>query len=258
MSAKAPRSIQSVDRAVLILHVLANEPDGLGLRDLAARLFLPPQTVQSLLRTLELHEFVTQAGRGAPYRLGPGLRRLAGDHPSRDQRGRLAHDAVVSLAREIGESVLLAELTGRSAASITQSRYDHVLAVNPDSEGFQRLHTMATGKVLLAALPEPARAAFVHGLHLSKRTPETITDPDELLLQLRQVAKQGWAETLEEAVLGVAALGVPVPVPENLPAASLGICLPTARYTPERRAALLAALQRCAREIAQAWRVLAE
>jgi DNA-binding IclR family transcriptional regulator len=170
----------------------------------------------------------------------------------------LAHDAVVALAREIGESVLLAELTGRSAASITQSRYDHVLAVNPDSEGFQRLHTMATGKVLLAALPEPQRTAFVYGLHLPQRTPQTITDPDKLLAQLHEVAQQGWAETLEEAVVGVAALGVPVPGPKNLPAASLGICLPTVRYTAERRASLLPALRQCACEIAEAWRVLEE
>ena len=66
MCAKATRSVQSVDRAILILEVLANAPEGLSLRDLATRLFLAPQTAQSLLRTLELHEFIVQSGRGAP------------------------------------------------------------------------------------------------------------------------------------------------------------------------------------------------
>jgi IclR family acetate operon transcriptional repressor len=256
MPAKAPRSVQSVDRAILILQALSTETGGLALRDLAARLFLPPQTVQSLLRTLELHDFVLQDGRGAPYQLGDGIRRLAGNRPSRDERGRLAHGPVLALANEIGESVLLDELTGRSAAGIAQARFEHALAVNPDSEGFQRLHTMATGKVLLAALPAPQRAIFVHGLNLSQRTPHTITDPDLLLGELQQVAAQGWAETLEEAVLGVAALAVPIPCPPGLPPASLGTCLPTARYTPERRPVLLAALQECAQDIADAWSVL--
>ena len=258
MCAKATRSVQSVDRAILILEVLANEPDGLCLRDLATRLFLAPQTAQSLLRTLELHEFIVQSGRGAPYCLGPGLARLAGDRPSRDERASLARRPVAKLAREINESVLLIELTGRRAAPIAQARFDQPLAVTPNSEGFLRLHTMATGKVLMAAIPEAARSVFVRGLQLAERTPHTITEPAALLAELAVVAEQGWAETLEEAVLGVAALAVPVPLVGGMVPASIGTCLPTARYTPEHRPALLAALQRCAQEVADMWQESAQ
>jgi len=258
MCAKATRSVQSVDRAILILEILANEPNGLSLRDLATRLFLVPQTVQSLLRTLELHEFVSQAGRGAPYCLGSGVHRLAGERLTRDERGSLARAPVAALARDIGESVLLAELTGRRAAPIAQARFEQPLAVTPDSEGFLRLHTMATGKVLMATIPESGRSVFVHGLQLARRTPCTMTDPEALLGQLTTVVAQGWGETVEEAVLGVAALAVPVPVTGDMVPAAVGTCLPTARYTPERRPILLAALQRCAQEIADAWRELTE
>lgn len=254
----SPRPIQSVDRAILILDVLAGEPNGLSLRDLSVRLFLAPQTVQSLLRTLELRELVVQAGRGAPYRIGPGLHRLAGDRPSRDERGSLARTPVANLAKEIGESVLLAELSGRRAAPLAQARFEQPLAVTPDSEGFQRLHTMATGKVLMAAMPAAARAVFVHSLNLTARTPLTVTAADQLLEQLAVAAKQGWAETSEEAVLGIAALAVPIPTtPDQVPAA-LGICLPTARYSPERRPELLAALRRSAQEIQDIWLELAD
>ena len=253
MVAKTSRTVQSVDRAVMILEVLAGEPRGLSLGDVATRLFLAPQTVQSLLRTLESHDLVRQEGRGVPYRLGPGLSRLAGGRPSRDARGSLARGPVEALARDIGESVLLAELTGRRAAPIAQARFEQPLAVTPDSEGFLRLHTMATGKVLMAAMPEPGRSVFVRGLQLARRTVRTVTDPDALLAELAHVAAQGWAETVEEAVLGVAALAVPLPVRAGAVPASLGTCFPTARYTSERRPVLLEALRRCAREIADAW-----
>ncbi len=254
---RSPRPIQSVERAFSILDVLAGEPAGLSLRDLAIRLFLPPQTVQSLLRTLELRELVVQAGRGAPYRIGPGLHRLASDRPSRDERGSLARVAVSNLAKDIGESVLLAELSGRRAAPLAQARFEQPLAVTPDSEGFQRLHTMATGKVLIAAMPATARTVFVHGLNLSPRTPVTITDPDQLLAELAVVAEQGWAETIEEAVPGIAALAVPIPTTGDQVPAALGTCLPTARYSAERRPELLAALHRYAREIQEIWQELA-
>lgn len=252
------RPIQSVERAILILDVLSGESSGLPLQTLAKRLFLPPQTVQSLLRTLELHDWVVQAGRGAPYRLGPGLRRLAAGRPPRDVRGSQARSAVADLAKDIGESVLLAERSGRRAAPLAQARFERPLAVTPDAEGLQGLHVMATGKILLAGLPEPARSVFVHSLDLESRTARTITDPEALLGQLAVVARQGWAETIDESEVGIAALAVPVPVGPDLPPAALGTCLPTVRYGPEQRPRLLAALQACSQAIQEVWRGEAE
>ncbi len=255
---RIPRPIQSVERAMLILDVLAGESAGLSLQTLAKRLFLPPQTVQSLLRTLELHDWVAQTGRGAPYRLGPGLRRLASGRPPRDVRGTQARGLVIDLAKEIGESVLLAERSGRRAAPLAQARFERPLAVTPDAEGLQGLHVMATGKVLMAGLPEPARSVFVRSLTLFPRTGRTATDPGELLDQLAAVARQGWAETIDESEIGIAALAVPVPVGPDQPPVALGTCLPTARYSPERRPQLLAALQTCAKAIQQTWQQAAE
>jgi DNA-binding IclR family transcriptional regulator len=56
-----------------------------------------------------------------------------------------------------------------------------------------------------------------------------------------------------EAVIGVAALAVPIPTSGTKAAAAIGTCLTTARYTSERRPALLNALQRCACDIAAVW-----
>jgi len=165
---------------------------------------------------------------------------------------------VADLAREIGESVLLAERSGRRAAPLAQARFERPLAVTPDAEGLQGLHVMGTGKILMAALPEPARSAFVRSLTLFPRTGRTATDPGELLDQLAAVARQGWAETIDESEIGIAALAVPVPVGPDQPPVALGTCLPTARYSPERRPRLLAALQACAKAIQQTWQQAAE
>jgi DNA-binding IclR family transcriptional regulator len=255
---RIPRPIQSVERAILILDVLSGESAGLPLQTLAKRLFLPPQTVQSLLRTLELHDWVAQDGRGAPYKLGTGLRHVASGRAPRDVRGSLARNLVIDLAKDIGESVLLAERSGRRAAPLAQARFERPLAVTPDAEGLQGLHVMATGKVLMAGIPEPARSVFVRSLTLFPRTERTATDPSDLLRQLATVSRQGWAETVDESEIGIAALAVPVPAEPGQQPAALGTCLPTARYNPDRRPVLLAALQACAKAIQQIWQQTAE
>ena len=56
MAAETPRTIQSLDRAVALLELLATRAEGLGLGRIAAQTGLPPQTVQGLLRTLQAHE----------------------------------------------------------------------------------------------------------------------------------------------------------------------------------------------------------
>ena len=70
------RRVQAVDRALGILERLAEAPTGLGLSSLARQLGLPPQTAQSLLRTLQHRGWVDQDGPGSPYRLGAGPVRL--------------------------------------------------------------------------------------------------------------------------------------------------------------------------------------
>ncbi|MCD4825277.1 MAG: helix-turn-helix domain-containing protein, partial [Phycisphaerae bacterium] len=58
--------VQSVDRALSMLEVLASEPKGLTLSQLSKKLGLLPQTAQGLVRTLQAHEMVSQADSGMP------------------------------------------------------------------------------------------------------------------------------------------------------------------------------------------------
>ena len=63
-----PGSIQSIERAVAVLRLLASTDRPLGLAELAAALDLPRPTVHGIVRTLRDVEFVVQeAGGGSRY-----------------------------------------------------------------------------------------------------------------------------------------------------------------------------------------------
>lgn len=82
---KRGAAVQSVDRAVSILQVLAR--DGAAqVTKIAVELGVHKSTVSRLLSTLESRGLVEQDGERGEYRLGDGLLRLA-DSTGRRYRG---------------------------------------------------------------------------------------------------------------------------------------------------------------------------
>ena len=73
----ASASVQSVDRALTILEMLAREGEA-GVTEIAAELGVHKSTAFRLLATLESHRLVEQDGDRGRYRLGVGNLRLAG------------------------------------------------------------------------------------------------------------------------------------------------------------------------------------
>lgn len=71
-------------------------------------------------------------------------------------------------------------------------------------------HCTASGKTYLASLPKAERRRLVNVMHLEQKTDNTITDPDALLRELAEIAKQGYALDREEFLAGMTAMAVPV------------------------------------------------
>jgi IclR family pca regulon transcriptional regulator len=76
-----------------------------------------------------------------------------------------------------------------------------------------RLPAQATsmGRVLLAYRPPGEVAQLLERIAPLKRyTPKTITDPDELMQELKQIKKQGWAMIDQELEVGLRSVAVPI------------------------------------------------
>jgi len=248
-----PRVLQSVDRAARILELLASEPEGLALGEMAERLDLKPQTLQGLVRSLQAHDMVLQSQKGGAYVLGSRIHELSRTWLGRCDRALLARDVARELARRIGEPVMLSQLRGGRLFALVDVHADQPLSVSHNQLREAPLHTMATGKLLLAHVPEGERERIVQAQDYRPLGPQTVSTPSELLAQLEQTRRQGYALTQEEASAGVAAVAVPVLGPDDHVEAALGAAMPICRYTPEHVAEVLAQLRVAAGEIAVRW-----
>ena len=170
-AAGARPSVQSVDRAVSVLEILAKQGEA-GVTEIAEELDVHKSTAFRLLGVLENRGLVEQEKDRGKYYLGAGVLRLAGAAAVRLDISQEGVPVCRELAEELGETANIAVLDDDAAVNIMQARGS---AVGHRAELAGQTHPAArhaSGKVLLAHLPAaapggPARpqAAAVHRAH---------------------------------------------------------------------------------------------
>lgn len=166
----------------------------------------------------------------ARVRLGPALVRLAAS--ARVDVERAVRPLLEDLSRELGETVDLSMLQGRSAVFLDQIAGGHRLrAVSAIGESFP-LHCTANGKALLRFLPADSLDTLLRS-HLQAHTRRTSTDPDAIRRAMRQADKTGLAWDEEEYSEGISAVGTAFADPLER-AFAVSIPVPTVRFRRTR------------------------
>ena len=112
------------------------------------------------------------------------------------------------------------------------------------------VHATSTGRVLLAALPRTAFAAWLKGRELPRLTPRTTVDHKAFRSLVTQVRTDDFAVASEEHELGVHALAVPLRNMKGQTVAALNVVASPERLQPEvMRKDLLPLLLDAAREL---------
>ncbi|OZM72279.1 IclR family transcriptional regulator [Amycolatopsis antarctica] len=205
---KPPVLVQSVDRAISVLELLARK-GGAGITEIAGELGVHKSTVSRLLGALEARGMVEQEGERGKFTIGFGIVRLAGAATAQLDLARLGTPVCESLAEQLGETVNIAVLDGSVAINISQARGTAAVAAQNWTGQRTPLHATSSGKVLLAGAEESERERIL-GVPQAPYTPRTVTDAAELRTMLRLVAKDGYATSFEELELGLHAVSVPV------------------------------------------------
>ena len=117
--AEAGTGVQSVDRALTILEVLAQVGEA-GVTEIAGQLGVHKSTAFRLVATLEAHRLVEQTTERGRYRLGVGVLRLAGATTARLDLVQEARPVCRQLAADTGETVNIAVLSESSALYLDQ------------------------------------------------------------------------------------------------------------------------------------------
>ncbi|WP_063044341.1 IclR family transcriptional regulator [Nocardia pseudovaccinii] len=222
--------MQSVLRSLRVLEAVS-EHQPIGVAALSRMLDLPTSTVQRILVTL------AEAGwlRGTEEDLnrwvltGQALivgRRAMGEIGIREA----AAEPVRALAEATHETIHLSVLDGRKR-TVLIDRFDSDQPVRTYNRlgTASPLHVTSIGRSLLAAMTdEDVEWVIAHGL--PRITENTITDPDRLRANIREIRELGYAVNIGENRANVCAVGAAVLGPGRKPVAAVAISMPDIRF----------------------------
>ena len=232
-------AVRSVDRAAALLLALGDFPAEAGVTELARKLGLHKSTASRLLATLQRRGLVEQDEESGKYRLGLVVIRLAERAEKTLDLRTLARPELERLARSTRETVGLAILDVDRCLTVAQVDGPNMVAC-PDWTGRTTpLHCVASGKILLATMPERDVMRLARK-GLQPCTERTITTLEGLLEELARVRRRGFATAFSEWEPGQNALAAPVHDARGRVVASVDIWGPAYRITPARVAELAA------------------
>jgi IclR family acetate operon transcriptional repressor len=219
--------VQSLDRAFLLLELMAEGGGQLPLSQLADRSGLPLPTIHRLVRTLVASGYVRQLPSRS-YALGPRLISL-GEGAAR-MLGAWARPVLADLAEAVGETANMAMLDGDQAIYVAQAPSRHSMRMFTEVGRRVHLHCTGVGKALLAQLPAGSVRDIVSRTGMPAQTERSITDPDRLGEELDRIRRQGYGLDDAEQEIGVRCIAVPV-VGAPTPTA-ISVSGPEGRITP--------------------------
>ncbi|MGB9965591.1 IclR family transcriptional regulator [Halobacterium sp. CBA1126] len=222
--------VKSDETLFAVLSAL-RDADGAGVTELADRLDVAKSTVHNHLATMREHGFVVK--RDGEYHLGLALFEYGQSVRNGHDVYRAARPVVDDLVETTGEMVwLLTPENGRvmylyGGAGETGIDVDTILG------SWDYMHCTAGGKAILAHYAEDEVDAVVDRHGLPARTPNTVTDREELASELETVRERGYALNLGEDLEGIHALAVPLRYEDEL-VGSLAVAGPAHRVSRER------------------------
>ena len=246
------RTIQSVDRAIDVLEVLAQEGAELPLKEIARKADLNVSTCHHLLATLVHRGYVGRSRLGRLYFIGGKISELSRRRPGPFSLVDLAMPELGRLNQETGEAVDFSVLRNHQLLSLVRLESSHPVGVSSSTRGVSMaVHATAGGKAILAWLPEVQVDKVLTETGLREFTDNTITDAQVLSAELRNIRHNGYASDCEEFQVGVRCIGSCVRDYNGAVIGAVSCSMPELRVTTELVEKIRDAVCSCAKVLCE-------
>ena len=239
---------RTLEKGLFLLGCFDAEHPEWTLKELRERAGLPKATTRRLMKTLESGNWVSYDAESGTYHLGTSALRVAYAATSQNELVRVAHPYLLRLAEETTESARLTVWTDGGAMivdSVSTSRLFKYRAFKGMLlEGLAAANT----KALVAFFPEETWDALL-ARPIKPRTSKTVTDPEQIREQWREIRKAGIAYDWGEWNTEAPAVAAPVLGPGGQVLASVSVVVPIERATEEAMQRVGDAVKRTAADI---------
>jgi DNA-binding IclR family transcriptional regulator len=223
--------ITSLRRGLLILELLACEPEGMLAKSVSFRTGLNLGTCYHLLNTLVATGYAVKLPDTQRFALTGKISYPARSALEQAQLVATLGPHLQALRDLTAETAYLALRQGNEVVVAMIVESPQALKVSLLHVGYSgAAHATAYGKAILAHLAEGDVAAYLARFGLPALTSNTIDEAAAFACELAAVRERGYSLDMEEFAPGVSCLGAPIFGNAGRVVAALAISLPASRY----------------------------
>lgn len=202
--------VQTLERSLDVLEVLAQAEEPLGVTEIGNRISLHKSTVHRILQTLCHRGYVEKKKDLERYQLGIKIIELGIRFFNDLEIRKVAAPVLSDLVKVLDEVAHLVLPDEGEIVYIDRAESSQVVGMHSKVGRRAPMHCTAVGKALLSTMPEEEVRHILEQKGMTSYTPNTITDIDTLLVELRHIKATKISIEKEENEIGIICLGTPI------------------------------------------------
>ena len=227
-------TIKSLDRALEVLMQLGAMQGG-TLSEVSGALGQSPATVYRVLSTFQGRGFVDFDDQSQVWNIGPAAFLTGSQFLRRTSLVERARPIMRDLMEATGETANLGiERDGKVLFLGQVETHATIRAFFPPGTA-AAMHSSGIGKALLCRMDDARQRQVLAAGKLEQFTPHTLTDPDQMIADLRAAKARGYAFDGEERNIGMRCIAAPVYNVFGEAVAGISVSGPTSRITDDRK-----------------------
>ncbi len=217
----------------------------------------PKATLYRFVQTLTRNGMLSYDKERQTYAPGMRLVRLAHAAWQQSSLAPIARDHIDALARDVGETVHLAQLDNAQVLYVDKRNASTPIEMYSSAGRVGPAYCTGVGKAMLAYLPENELESVIEQQSFHRFTDTTITSESALRAELRDIRDHGYGFDREEHEPGIICVAVPILSASNRAIGALSVTSSTNRMTLAGLERLVPRIAKTAKAIsgdAQHWR----
>ncbi|KMY48757.1 IclR family transcriptional regulator [Peribacillus loiseleuriae] len=227
-------NVQSLERALTLLNVLSDYPDGIQITRLSDQVGLSKSTTHRLLSTLLNMNYVVKDGETEKYKLGYQLIYLSRNILSNVTVIQIARPFLERLSEDVNETIHLCIEDKGKVMYVDKIESNQTIRMYSRIGSKAPMYCTGVGKILLSGMSEAEYEEVVSKIDFISKTAKTITTKEGLKEEVETVKKQGYALDNIENEEDIRCIAVPIWDFQGKVIASFSISGPSNRITMER------------------------
>ncbi|RYD80067.1 MAG: IclR family transcriptional regulator [Sphingobacteriales bacterium] len=203
----------ALDKGLDILEYLSAQSIPLSQTEIAIGIEKTPNEIYRMLMSLESRGYILRDEVSGKYRLSLKLFYLSHRHSPMDELRKAAQFPLEELANTIRQSCHLSILYMNQVMVIIHAKSPGPIALSIEEGNLFPLPLTASGKVLLAYMPEAERSTALKNNALFKKYPKT--QQEDFIHSLEDIQKTGSYFKNSDSVSGVTDISVPIGIGGN-------------------------------------------